>query len=137
MELLTNRVKLPRIFDLCNREMRDHFRKCPTVWRGLWIPFGHGPRQLLEGSPRSWGEVQGMRESARLFQRKSKAGVTQKESLESIHHVVANSLRMLEGIEHRDMRWHALRRRRIVPLAECLYECFRLGYENDKSCSFL
>ena len=55
MELLTNRVKLPRIFDLCNREMRDHFRKCPTVWRGLWIPFGHGPCQLLEGSPRSWG----------------------------------------------------------------------------------
>ena len=59
------------------------------------------------------------------------------KGLQGIHHIFANVIRVFEGIQDCQMGWYTFRRRRIVAVAEVLYEWFRLGDEENESSAVL
>jgi hypothetical protein len=59
------------------------------------------------------------------------------KGVQNVHYLSAYCVSVFEGRQHGNMRRHTFSRRGVVPVAEFLYEGFRLGDEDHKGGSFL
>jgi hypothetical protein len=134
-EIGLNFVQVMKGITLCNGEMWNDIRKCPTIrWSVRKMRYDHFG-QLPEWLGRLWHEIKRVRKPLYTRERNGKSGLLREKFAQSSYEPASELIRVFKWIQNCHVSRDADGSGRIIALAEGIDQVFRFGDQDDE-CRF-